>query len=487
MSVEAAILEHMFDIDALPTASDIAGSDDAGLIDSVGAAQRFERAATARRLFAVAELFLRREAERPAAERHQWRIDGWDAVAAEIAAAQGISRHKASSQIQLAVCLREDLPKVAEVFAAGLVDYWVVDTIVSRTGLLKPEDMARVDAVLARSVRRWNRLSRKKVVDMIDSWVTQVDYLAQRPKRSKDDDRHIGIGPDQDGMAEVWGSVRATAAAALDARLDALAETVCQGDPRTKEQRRADAVEALAANQERMVCCCGRADCPAADAKAASVVIHVVADAATVHGEAGIPGYLPGYGALPAELVRAYVREAKLQRVALPSDLEACEDNYRPSAALSTYVRLRDLTCRFPGCDAPAEVCDLDHTVPWPYGPTHASNIKLLCRHHHLLKTFYTGVGGWAEQQKPDGTVIWTSPTGHTYTTQPGGALFFPQFAQSTAKLELPKQLPKAGGGRGLMMPTRARTRAQERQARIDYERGLNYRRLIRDADPPPF
>ena len=41
--------------------------------------------------------------------------------------------------------------------------------------------------------------------------------------------------------------------------------------------------------------------------------------------------------------------------------------------------------------------------------------------------------------------------------------------------------------GRGLMMPTRDRTRVQERQARIDYERGLNYKRLIRDADPPPF
>jgi Domain of unknown function (DUF222) len=477
----------MFDIEALPTTGDIAGSDDSGLIETVGAAQRLERAATARRLFAVAELFMRREAGQPADERHQWRIDGWDAVAAEVAAAQGISRHRASSQIQLAVCLREELPKVAEVFAAGLVDYWVVATIVSRIGLLKPEDKARIDAVLARRVKSWNRLSRKKVVDMIDSWVTQIDYLAQRPKRSADEDRHIGFGPDKEGMAEVWGSVRAPVAAALEASLDALADTVCKADPRTREQLRADAVGALAANQDRMQCCCGQVDCPAGDVQAAPVVIHVVADAATVYGRAGIPGYLPGYGALPAELVRSYVRTAKLCRVALPSDLADCEKAYRPSAALATYVRLRDLTCRFPGCDAAAEVCDLDHTVPWPYGPTHASNLKLLCRHHHLLKTFYTGHSGWADVQMPDGTVVWTSPTGHEYTTKPGGALFFPQLAKPTGKLLLPKDIPRTGSGRGLMMPTRDRTRAQERQARIDYERGLNYKRLIRDADPPPF
>jgi hypothetical protein len=30
------------------------------------------------------------------------------------------------------------------------------------------------------------------------------------------------------------------------------------------------------------------------------------------------------------------------------------------------------------------------------------------------------------------GTVIWTAPTGHTYSTTPGGALFFPTLAAPT-------------------------------------------------------
>jgi hypothetical protein len=172
------------------------------------------------------------------------------------------------------------------------------------------------------------------------------------------------------------------------------------------------------------------------------------------------------------------------------------EAGYRPSAALAEFVRLRDVTCRFPGCDQPAAVCDIDHTVPFPFGPTHPSNCKLLCRYHHLLKTFYTGVGGWTDRQLADGTVEWTAPTGHTYTTEPLGALFFPALAVPTGEIVLPNAVPPAAGNRALMMPTRRRTRAAERSARIAGERRINeariaaraaQRRIAARSDPPPF
>ena len=109
-----------------------------------------------------------------------------------------------------------------------------------------------------------------------------------------------------------------------------------------------------------------------------------------------------------------------------------------PRRALADFVRCRDLTCRWPGCDQPADGCDLDHTIPYPVGPTHASNIKCYCRFHHLLKTFCTGAGGWQDRQLPDGTLILTAPTGHTYTTHPGSKLLFPTLCQPTASCHHP-------------------------------------------------
>ena len=50
-------------------------------------------------------------------------------------------------------------------------------------------------------------------------------------------------------------------------------------------------------------------------------------------------------------------------------------------------------------------------------------------RCHHLLKTFWAG---FSDRQLPDGTVLVTTPTGHTYTTTPGCTLFFPTWAITT-------------------------------------------------------
>ena len=135
------------------------------------------------------------------------------------------------------------------------------------------------------------------------------------------------------------------------------------------------------------------------------------------------------------------------------------------------------MTCRFPGCNEPADVCDLDHTIAYPIGPTCASNLKCLCRKHHLLKTFWGGPRGWRDEQLPDGTLIWTSPTGQTYTTHPGSRPFFPALSRPTAPVNLPAAGVAAASEqpvRGLAMPKRRRTRAQDRNQRINTERQLN-------------
>ena len=71
----------------------------------------------------------------------------------------------------------------------------------------------------------------------------------------------------------------------------------------------------------------------------------------------------------------------------------------------------------------------------------------------------------------PDGTVEWTSPSGKVYTTKPGGALFFPALAAPTGEIVRAPQRGRVCTERGVMMPTRRRTRAQDRAHRITRER----------------
>jgi len=463
--------------------------DEAALLVEMSCAQRAERAAVARRLLAAGRLCQVRMGDGDAMDRFQWCVDNWEAVAAEVAAELGVSRGRASSEMNYGVELVERLPKLGAAMAAGLVDFRVVMIVVFRTGLITdPDVLAAIDTQLAAAAPGWNALSRRRVTELVDWRVRALDPAAERVVRDRVEDRHVEIGPSCDGVTQFWGAVRTADAAVVDRRLDLLAATVCRDDSRTKRQRRADALAVLAAGGEAMVCDCGSEQCPAADAGAAPapVVIHVLAEAATVSGDGSRPGFLPGFGAVPAATVRDLVTRARLRPLTAAHELIA-EQQYRPSVALAEFIRARDLWCRFPGCDVPAEFCDLDHSVPWALGGvTHPSNIHLKCRPHHLLKTFWCGENGWAEKQFPDATIVFTSPSGRMYTTTPGGALFFPHLATPTETLTVPQSEPPPDNpGRTLMMPTRKRTRADERAARTAWERGLNEARWA--ADPPPF
>ena len=493
LSVGSITIEPMFESAAsLPT---FVGVDDAGVVDVLTDAARRQNAACGRELAAIGELYARRAPEDDI-DRGNWAIDGHENVVAEIAAALSISRGRARRRLHYAITLRERLPRVAEVFARGLIDFRLVAAVVSRAELVENADLVtKLDAAIARHAPKWMRLSEPKLFERIDWWVLRFDPAGKRVPRERTEDRYVDIAPTDAGLAAVWAQLRGTDGAALDQKLDALAETVCAADPRTKKQRRADALGALVAGLSAVQCECGSSDCQAAQRRPATgVIIHVLAEQATLSGDSQAPGFLPGFGPLPANSLRDIAATAKIKPLLMPSTV--AEPGYRPSAALAEFVRLRDLTCRFPGCDEPAEVCDIDHTVPFPLGPTHPSNCKLLCRYHHLLKTFYTGIGGWADRQLADGTVEWTAPTGHTYTTKPGAGFFFPTLAAPTGELKIARGAQTSSEARGLMMPARRQTRAAERAARIGHERAVNEARIAAEAtrkriaarnDPPPF
>ncbi|MDZ7884496.1 MAG: DUF222 domain-containing protein [Mycobacterium sp.] len=170
--------------------------------------------------------------------------------------------------------------------------------------------------------------------------------------------------------------------------------------------------------------------------------------------------------AMLAELIAAGATIKPLTEIAnLPT-----ERQYRPSTALAAFVRMRSMTCRFPGCNRAAHRCDLDHLTPWPAGATHPGNLGPLCRLHHLVKTF----GGWTPAAKPDGTIHWSAPTGHTYKKAPGAAILFPHWNIDTP---IPRKRAISlinDTDRDTKMPVRQRTRAQDREYRITTERARN-------------
>ncbi len=507
LSDRHGIIESMFEAIALDEIFErrypSTTPDSVALMDRICAPSRVENQAAAAHLAAIGELFAYRLAR--CSETEAWAVDTMAAVTAEVAAALRISQGLAANRLRHARAMRERLPKFAEVFKAGDIDYRTFQAIVYRTDLLTDHEvLARVDAELAVNVPRWPSMTHARLAGQVDKIVIRADADAVRRRKERQLDREVWIADLGDGVSEIHGSLLTPEARALEQRLDALSATVCEHDPRAREQRRADALGALAAGADRLGCRCGRRDCAAGKRPAATpVVIHVIAEQATVQGTGTVPAsQLKADGLIAPELVKELAKSAKLVPLVHSADA-APEPGYTPSRALQDFVRCRDLTCRWPGCDRPAIDCDLDHTIPYSDGgPTRASNLKCYCRTHHLVKTFW----GWRDKQLPDGTVILTSPAGQAYVTTPGSALLFPSLCMATGGAPAPvADLPQDYcGDRTAMMPKRRRTRAQNRAAFIAAERRRN--RTAREArrkpqqtpdfrfcdvacdpDPPPF
>ncbi len=89
---------------------------------------------------------------------------------------------------------------------------------------------------------------------------------------------------------------------------------------------------------------------------------------------------------------------------------------YRPPPRIAELIIARDCTCRFGPCRRPAELCDLDHVIPFDQGGlTCSCNIGGKCRQHHQLKQHPR----WSVAQPVPGVFRWTTSAGRTYITRP--------------------------------------------------------------------
>ncbi len=410
------------------------------LVVAIADSQRQESMLVARRMAAVAELLAQRtvEVESEDPDPGFMMVTGFQRTSAEVSAALNLSPAAASVLVSHAEALAQRLPMVAAVLAAGDTDWRTVQVIITRTEFVSDSAIRAIDWQLSRRISDWHCWSRKRIINAVDATVRRVDPDAIRERVRQEDRRRFDVIALGDGTAKVDGIIAADAAVALDARLTELTKGVCRKDPRTTAQRRADAVKSMAEGRT-LACLCGAEGCPLRSPDAAAptrIVVNVIAGSQTVLGGGSEPGYIEGYGVIDAEQVRHLAQDATLRLLEEPAVTDAEALRYQPSAAVERWVRMRDLTCRFPGCDRSAVICDVDHTIPFNHadprngGLTVPWNLKCVCRQHHRDKTFNEG---WRDQQLPDGTVIWTAPTGEIYRTVPGGVDLFPDMASQTA------------------------------------------------------
>lgn len=245
-----------------------------------------------------------------------------------------------------------------------------------------------------------------------------------------------GMTMHADGTADLSARLDAATAAAVDARVRALAQSRGIG--------LAESHALLLTGQDEGV--------------------KVTLNLYRAHDIPDAPVYMPRAGWLNAVRSSIWVDKADRTRDMDEAATISTEAYVTPDA-LKAYLVGRDDVCRFPGCEVPATMCDSDHTVNHADGgPTSADNLVSLCRHHHNLKT----AGHVRYVLDPvTGNVVWLFPDGSWMEDEPRG----PLSAESRSWVQTFHQRRDARNERA-RREAQARRRRLEEAAQAAHQRG---------------
>ncbi|MCV2392901.1 HNH endonuclease [Actinotalea sp. M2MS4P-6] len=382
----------------------------------------------------------------------------------EIASRLGQTRRVGDGKVELAMGLRRH-PQLAAALRGGDVSVRKVEVLLRDTEHL-PRLLA--DAVLDRVLPEADERTVPQLRSDVRAAELAIDAEAAAERHAAARrDRCVRMAPVPDAMAWIHALLPASDAVTVMTALDGTAARTEPGDERSADERRADALTAMArrvldsgtgpdgaplpVRQHRhphlVITVAGRsadgvtadgagsggprdaappqagpgdAARPSADRTAAAPV--------EGHADLGAVAHLAGYGPLPLTAVAhllggsvARLVDVDAEGLPIPNPDAPGTDGYRPSAALAREVVERDRTCRFPGCRVAAERCDIDHITPFDpersaRWQTVGQNLQALCRHHHRLKTHH----GWYASRDPvSGATFWRSPVGRVRIVSP--------------------------------------------------------------------
>jgi hypothetical protein len=326
-------------------------------------------------------------------------------AADELRPALNITRSAAESRLSLALDLCERLPKVWDMLSTGLIDLPRARVIADGTAHLEWDEARKVAETVS---QRASRLTTGQLAAWIRRLCVESDPEHAEKRRDRAlQDRLLAIEPTVDGTAHLHlYDIPIADARAIGKRVNARMISIRKhGDTRTHDQLRADiAVDLLLGSDPTNG---GRG------------LLDIRVDLATLAGMDDKAAEIPGLGPVIADVARKFAdRHPKADWQATVCDqngdvIDVITTRRRPTKQLSRLVDADQPVCSFPGCRMPARDCDYDHLLPASQGgPTSRRNGGPKCRHDHVLKD-----KGW-KHERVKGRDHWTSPLGHTYTTE---------------------------------------------------------------------
>ncbi|MDO3395939.1 DUF222 domain-containing protein [Nocardioides sp. SOB44] len=331
-------------------------------------------------------------------------------VASQVALARRESPNRGARHLGLAKILVAEMPHTLAAMRAGWCTEWRATLVARETACLSLEDRRRVDAELMADPATTEGWGDRRLVAAARARAYELDpHAALKRSRKAEGERHVSLRPAPDTMTWLTALLPVAQGVSVYAALSRTADQArAAGDERSRGQVMADAlVTSLTSSQHAE---------PAPVPGPVPVAVNLTVSDATLLDGGHAPGWIAGYGPVPAGVARDLVAtalaeaHATLRRLYTTSAgaLVAMDARSRTfPAALGLFIDLRDQSCRTPWCDAP--IRHRDHVVPdRAGGPTSGGNGQGLCEACNEAKE----APGFAATAH-DGVVTTITPTGH--------------------------------------------------------------------------
>nr|WP_248492278.1 DUF222 domain-containing protein [Tsukamurella sp. PLM1] len=186
-----------------------------------------------------------------------------EALQAQVSTLLRVGQTAASHVIEVAIGMVERVPQVFALVGRNVISAKAAETALGASRTLTAEQVRQFDAALAdRLTVEYEVLSLPAFREAADLLVKRIDPEAVERRRSlAEQDRRITFRPAEDGMAAAFALLPAADMSEVSARVEYIAGTVCDADPRTVPQRQADGFAQLIRGYSTLGCLCGAEGC----------------------------------------------------------------------------------------------------------------------------------------------------------------------------------------------------------------------------------